>query len=328
MKIKKILLFFLIFYNIFFNSPKVFAQLPLPIPPIMPPFPFFSSFFNQTQSPTPTPFTISPTPTPFNISPTPSPTYALFEDNNPDNFDPFSYFTGERNASDWGGNCGKIGQKCCGKLTSPNIESVANYASGIISGITDNILIKVITFPITTLINFAVNNLITPFANGLYKVLENFNKDIFPTATRGYCIQGYPSNLYNIDECTCVSSINLSAAQFCSNIKNNGEKNQCFNECMKDGQGVWTALGCFSSDLSVLIKEKVFGLGIGLAGTFAFFCIIYAAFQIQSSGGNAEKLKKAQELLTSCIMGLIVIIFSVFILKLIGVNILQLPRFQ
>jgi len=48
---------------------------------------------------------------------------------------------------------------------------------------------------------------------------------------------------------------------------------------------------------------------------------------MQSSQGNPEKLKKAQEMITSCIMGLMLIIFSVFILKLIGVNILKIPGF-
>ena len=39
-------------------------------------------------------------------------------------------------------------------------------------------------------------------------------------------------------------------------------------------------------------------------------------------------LKKAQELITSCIMGLMLIIFSIFILRLIGVDILKIPGFE
>ena len=76
------------------------------------------------------------------------------------------------------------------------------------------------------------------------------------------------------------------------------------------------------------IEETIFGLGIGLAGMVSLLCIIYAAFTMQSSQGNPEKIKKAQELLTSCIMGLILIIFSVFILRLIGVSILRIPGFS
>ena len=49
---------------------------------------------------------------------------------------------------------------------------------------------------------------------------------------------------------------------------------------------------------------------------------------MQTSQGNPEKLKKAQEMLTSCIMGLMLIIFSVLILRLIGVDILKIPGFN
>jgi hypothetical protein len=92
--------------------------------------------------------------------------------------------------------------------------------------------------------------------------------------------------------------------------------------------GIWTSIGCISSDLKGFISQTLLSWGIGLAGIIALLCIIYSAFQMQTSQGNPEKIKKAQELLTSCIMGLMLIIFSIFILKLIGVNILKIPGFQ
>jgi len=101
----------------------------------------------------------------------------------------------------------------------------------------------------------------------------------------------------------------------------------CSN-CFANG-GYWSGLGCiYFSNWQTFFEKNVFGLLIGLAGIISLFCIIYAAFQIQTSSGNAEKVKKAQELLTSCIMGLMLIIFSVFILKLIGVDILKIPGFS
>lgn len=113
--------------------------------------------------------------------------------------------------------------------------------------------------------------------------------------------------------------------KFCDNQTSTGDQTGCMS-CINGG-GVWTGLGCVQGSLSSFIGQTVFGLGIGLAGGFSLLCIIYAAFMMQSSQGNPEKLKKAQELITSCIMGLMLIIFSVFILKLIGVNILKIPGF-
>ena len=105
------------------------------------------------------------------------------------------------------------------------------------------------------------------------------------------------------------------------------EFGQC-SDCFANG-GYWSGMGCiYFSNWQTFFEKNVFGLLIGLAGIISLFCIIYAAFQIQTSSGNAEKVKKAQELLTSCIMGLMLIIFSVFILKLIGIDILKIPGFK
>ncbi|OGK10417.1 hypothetical protein A2767_06510 [Candidatus Roizmanbacteria bacterium RIFCSPHIGHO2_01_FULL_35_10] len=88
--------------------------------------------------------------------------------------------------------------------------------------------------------------------------------------------------------------------------------------------GFWTGIGCIPLSLEGFINY-IFTFGIGLGGIVAMLCIIYAAFMIQSSSGNPERIKKAQELLTSCVMGLMLIIFSVFILRVIGVDILKIP---
>ncbi len=68
--------------------------------------------------------------------------------------------------------------------------------------------------------------------------------------------------------------------------------------------------------------------GIGIGGGIAFLLIVYAGFMILSSSGNPDRLKAGQELLTSAIEGLILLIFSIFVLKVIGVDILKLPGIQ
>lgn len=147
------------------------------------------------------------------------------------------------------------------------------------------------------------------------------------------CINNaYPVGDINSRDCFCRSSKPTFAAavSLCKMISNTKERAECEN-CFDIGKkaskdiGVWTAFGCVYSDLGKFISEKLLGWGVGLAGVVALLCIIYAAFTLQTSAGNPEQIKKAQELLTSCIMGLMLIVFSVFILRLIGVNILMIP---
>lgn len=147
------------------------------------------------------------------------------------------------------------------------------------------------------------------------------------------CQSGVPStNDPASASCKCVNAITPSPAyigalnSFCQSQSNLNERNSCL-QCANGG-GIWSGLGCVKTNFKSFIEETVFGVGVGLAGGFSLLCIIYAAFMMQSSQGNPEKLKKAQEMITSCIMGLMLIIFSVFILKLIGVNILKIPGFN
>lgn len=90
-----------------------------------------------------------------------------------------------------------------------------------------------------------------------------------------------------------------------------------------------TAIGCIPVLNEATGQEDfiiyVVRWSMGIAGGIAFLLILLAGFQIMTSQGNPEKLKAGQELLTSAIAGLILLIFSVFILEFIGVRILGLP---
>ncbi len=141
-----------------------------------------------------------------------------------------------------------------------------------------------------------------------------------------------PGDLTN-PGCTCIKPTEVpltTLIDMCKNIIDGNEKVRCEN-CLKGwGQsvGVWTGVGCIRANIGSFIQETLLGWGVGLAGGISMLCIMYAAFMMQTSGGEAEKIKKAQQLMTSCITGLMLIIFSVFILQLIGVRILRIPRFS
>lgn len=146
------------------------------------------------------------------------------------------------------------------------------------------------------------------------------------------CVEGLPSTPGDVNNDACICLIDrpqepISAFdESCGNIKSKTEQDQCKSCSNRDG-GVWTALGCFNGNLSDFVTKNIMQTGVGIAGGISLLCIMFAAFQMQTSGGNAEKIKKAQELLTNCITGLMVIIFSILILKIIGVDILRLPGF-
>jgi len=106
-----------------------------------------------------------------------------------------------------------------------------------------------------------------------------------------------------------------------------GEEYESCKICTSSGR-MWTAIGCVDINLQGIIQEQIFGWGIGLAGVSAILCIIYSAFILQTSGNNPEKIKQAQDTMTACITGLVVIILSVFILNVIGVDILRIPGFR
>lgn len=103
----------------------------------------------------------------------------------------------------------------------------------------------------------------------------------------------------------------------------------CFN-----GGGAWTAVGCLGKGSGNETGGKLgdfitslLQIGVGMGGGIAFLLILFSGFQTMMSTGNPEKLHEAKELMTAAISGLLLIIFSVFLLKLIGVDILQLPGF-
>lgn len=97
--------------------------------------------------------------------------------------------------------------------------------------------------------------------------------------------------------------------------------------CPSGGQGIDTALGCIPTENLTEFVKWALRWAIGIGGGIAFLLILWSGFQIMTSSGNPDKLKAGQEQLTAAISGLLFLIFSVFLLRLIGVDILQLPGF-
>ncbi len=90
------------------------------------------------------------------------------------------------------------------------------------------------------------------------------------------------------------------------------------------GNGIDTAIGCIPIADTNTFVSWILGWSIGVGGGIAFLLIIYASFMIMTSQGDPPRLKAGQEVLTSAISGIIMLIFSVFILNFIGFDILGL----
>lgn len=212
-------------------------------------------------------------------------------------------------------SCGTYNNTCCGKqvdidLKIPNLHMPFpfNLVNGAVSGI--------------------FNPIIRPVLNGFWGAIDQV---IFRTildwdirADKPYCITGDPQTVGN--QCLCVDERTKGLTRLCFPITNYGEKQSCL-KCMEGGYGTWTGIGCLNTNLSALIREKIGGTFVGIGGAMALLCIMYAAFVLQTSRGNPERIKKAKEMLRACITGLLLIIFSVLILKIVGVDILRIPGF-
>ena len=94
--------------------------------------------------------------------------------------------------------------------------------------------------------------------------------------------------------------------------------------CFGDGN-VWTALGCIPINDTNDFVGWIFKWLIYIGSGIAFLLMVFGAIQILTSAGNPEKIKAGKELITSALSGLLFIILSLFILRLIGVDILHIP---
>ncbi len=111
----------------------------------------------------------------------------------------------------------------------------------------------------------------------------------------------------------------------CVDVPEGKSKDAC-EDCFVAGN-TWTALGCIpTNDLNNFIGWLLGRLIFVVTG-IAFLLLVVGAFQILTSAGNPEKVKAGGELITSTLAGLLLIILSLFLLKLIGVDILHIPGF-
>ncbi len=97
--------------------------------------------------------------------------------------------------------------------------------------------------------------------------------------------------------------------------------------CGGGGTSINSAIGCIPFIDNSEFLGWILGWAVGVGGGVAFLLIALATITIMTSQGNPDKIKEGQERLTSAISGLILLIFTTFVLKFIGIDILRLGNF-
>src|SRR5258708_3928306 len=94
------------------------------------------------------------------------------------------------------------------------------------------------------------------------------------------------------------------------------------------GTSINTAIGCIPFGNQNALIGFFLKWGIGIGGGIAFLLILMAGFQIMTSRGDPKRLQAGQELMTSAISGLLLLIFSLVILRIIGFDIFSINAFK
>ena len=104
--------------------------------------------------------------------------------------------------------------------------------------------------------------------------------------------------------------------------------------CEQIGSGSNVSFSC-NTGLGIKINanpqdfpKALFGVILSISGAIALLLIMISGYRLMTSAGNPEKVKGAREQLTSALIGLLFILFSLVILQIIGVDILRIPGFS
>jgi hypothetical protein len=88
-----------------------------------------------------------------------------------------------------------------------------------------------------------------------------------------------------------------------------------------------TDFGCIPNN-PVGFVQKFYGLALGLIGGAGLIGIIYGGYLILTSQGNPMQLDRGKRYLASSITGVLLVVFAVFFIQVIAVDLLHIPGFS
>lgn len=96
--------------------------------------------------------------------------------------------------------------------------------------------------------------------------------------------------------------------------------------CNNDN-GINTAIGCipiFSNDAMVAFVSFLLRWSSGIAGGIGMILIIYSGYMIMTSAGDPKKVQAGKELLQASLSGIFMVVFAVFLLRIIAADTLSI----
>lgn len=126
-----------------------------------------------------------------------------------------------------------------------------------------------------------------------------------------------PASIFSQGQCggiTCPSG-------YTCKVDSQGNPLGCVSGNCNTTTDVNTALGCIPTEPQELVKW-ILGRSIAMGGGIAFLLSLWGGVTIILASGNPEKINEGKEIITSAVSGLLFILFSIFLLRLIGVNVL------
>ncbi len=130
----------------------------------------------------------------------------------------------------------------------------------------------------------------------------------------------------SVDQCSEeLGLISTTLYKLCDQLKTGTPQYSACMACFTS-EGIWTAVGCVPSNPESIIKMVV-SVGLAVGGGVVLIMILVGSFMLSVSQGDPNKTKEAKEIITSAVIGLLFVIFSVTILQFIGVSVLKIPGF-
>lgn len=105
--------------------------------------------------------------------------------------------------------------------------------------------------------------------------------------------------------------------------------NKC-HQCLYDAYGneatssYYTVFGCVATQPQAFV-QSILSIVFGISGGIAFLAVLAGSGIVLTSTGSPERLQTGKDIIVSSLFGILLILFSVFLLNFVGYDILRIP---